>query len=174
MRSELLAPGTWSRLELVSNCGSAVGVVLRSLIRGLVTLNSSNSSGVERLCVWQRTLTVCCVSHRPLRQAAFKRDLDAARDAALVRTRDGAPLFIPPYAAANFTPYAAMPYSNRGGCHVPSPFPFSFFMRAYALLCARCALDDCLVAGRLIGFLSVFTPLFLSCKSPTLRILLRV
>ena len=45
---------------------------------------------------------------------AFKRDLDAARDVSLVKTGPGAPYFIPPYAAANFTPYAAMPYSNRG------------------------------------------------------------
>lgn len=45
--------------------------------------------------------------------AAFKCDLDAARDAALVR-KDGASYFLPPYAVANFTPYAAMPFSNRG------------------------------------------------------------
>ena len=46
--------------------------------------------------------------------ATFTRDLDAARDAALVTTEAGAPYFIPPYPAANFTPYTAMPYSNRG------------------------------------------------------------
>jgi hypothetical protein len=46
--------------------------------------------------------------------SAFKRDLDAARDAALVRDENGDPFFIPPYAVANFTPYTAMPYSNRG------------------------------------------------------------
>jgi hypothetical protein len=46
--------------------------------------------------------------------AAFKRDLDAARDAALVRNEAGDPFFIPPYAVENFTPYTAMPYSNRG------------------------------------------------------------
>ena len=60
------------------------------------------------------------VAERPLASrllaecAAFKRDLDAARDASLVKTASGAPLFIPPYAVANMTPYAAMPYSNRG------------------------------------------------------------
>lgn len=50
--------------------------------------------------------------------AAFKTDLDASRDASLVWTGtqpgSGAPQFLPPYAVANFTPYAAMPYSNRG------------------------------------------------------------
>lgn len=46
--------------------------------------------------------------------AAFKRDLGAARDASLVRNATGHPLFLPPYAVANFTPYPAMPFSNRG------------------------------------------------------------
>jgi hypothetical protein len=45
---------------------------------------------------------------------AFKRDLDAAKVASLVRNAAGEPFFIPPYPAANFTPYAAMPFSNRG------------------------------------------------------------
>ena len=45
--------------------------------------------------------------------AAFKSDLDASREASLVRM-DGAPFFLPPYAVANFTPYPAMPFSNRG------------------------------------------------------------
>jgi hypothetical protein len=39
---------------------------------------------------------------------------DAARDASVVRNAAGAAFFIPPYPQANFTPYAAMPYSNRG------------------------------------------------------------
>ena len=43
----------------------------------------------------------------------FKVDLDAALAASLVRD-EGAPYFVPPYAAANFTPYEAMPFSNRG------------------------------------------------------------
>ena len=46
--------------------------------------------------------------------AAFKRDLDAALAASLRTTKAGAPYFVPPYAVANFTPYTAMPYSNRG------------------------------------------------------------
>ena len=45
---------------------------------------------------------------------AFKSDLDAALSASLIRTPDGAPYFVPPYAAANFTPYKAMPFSNKG------------------------------------------------------------
>jgi hypothetical protein len=44
----------------------------------------------------------------------FKRDLDAARDASLVRDVAGKIIFIPPYPATNFTPYPAMPFSNRG------------------------------------------------------------
>lgn len=39
---------------------------------------------------------------------AFKKDLDAARDASLVRDAKGRPFFIPPFASANFTPYQSM------------------------------------------------------------------
>ena len=57
--------------------------------------------------------------------AAFKTDLDAARNASTVAVRpsnnngntaESAPslLFVPPYAVANMTPYSQMPYSNRG------------------------------------------------------------
>ena len=44
----------------------------------------------------------------------FKQDLDAARDASIVRDAAGKIFFIPPYPAVNFTPYPAMPFSNRG------------------------------------------------------------
>lgn len=39
---------------------------------------------------------------------SFKKDLDAARDASLVRDAQGRPFFVPPFAAANFTPYTSM------------------------------------------------------------------
>jgi hypothetical protein len=57
--------------------------------------------------------------------AAFKTDLDAARNASMVVIRPGNTStsntaqsvpshFVPPYAVANMTPYTEMPYSNRG------------------------------------------------------------
>ena len=38
----------------------------------------------------------------------FKADLDAARDASLVKDASGKPYFVPPFASTNFTPYPSM------------------------------------------------------------------
>ena len=45
--------------------------------------------------------------------ASFKADLDAARDASLVRDPSGKPFFMPPFASTNFTPYPSM--TQNGG-----------------------------------------------------------
>ena len=45
--------------------------------------------------------------------ASLRASLDAATEASLVRTAAGAPYFLPPYAASNFTPYGSMVESTK-------------------------------------------------------------